>query len=58
MSNIRVLIHETPKMLREILAEAIASQSDMEVIAGPLTVERPLPPPLEDVLSSPIWGPG
>jgi DNA-binding NarL/FixJ family response regulator len=33
--NIRVLIHEIPKMVTEILEEAITSQADMEVITGP-----------------------
>jgi hypothetical protein len=39
--NIRVLIHGTPRMLTEILEEAITSQADMEVIAGPEVVDRP-----------------
>src|SRR4029453_3179661 len=47
--NIRVLIHETPKMLTQILEEAITSQADMEVIADPVVVDRrreehPAPP--------------
>jgi len=39
--NIRVLIHETPRILTEILEDAITSQADMEVIAGPVVVDRP-----------------
>ena len=45
MPNIRVLIRNAPKMLRDILEQAIVSQPDMEVIPEPVT--RPLP--VEDV---------
>jgi hypothetical protein len=42
VTSIRVLIHGTPKLLTEILEDAIASQPDMEVVAGPPVVDRPL----------------
>ena len=35
MSKIRVLIRDTPTMLRDILEQAIASQPDIEVILEP-----------------------
>jgi DNA-binding NarL/FixJ family response regulator len=36
MSNIRVLIHIAPTMLRDILVQAISNQPDMEVIPEPV----------------------
>jgi DNA-binding NarL/FixJ family response regulator len=47
VSNIRVLIQDTPTILREILEDAITSQSDMEVMEGLVDrppVEYPVPP--------------
>jgi DNA-binding NarL/FixJ family response regulator len=43
MPKIRVLIRDTPTMLRDILEQAISNQPDMEVIAepaAPAPVER------------------
>jgi DNA-binding NarL/FixJ family response regulator len=48
MSNIRVLIREAPTMLRDILAQAIAREPDMEVIPEPVAV-----PPRDEQLGSP-----
>lgn len=39
MPKIRVLIHDTPTMLRDILEQAISMQPDMEVILEPAATE-------------------
>jgi DNA-binding NarL/FixJ family response regulator len=48
MSNIRVLIRDAPTMLRDILAQAISSEPDMDVIPEPMAV-----PPTDEQLGSP-----
>jgi DNA-binding NarL/FixJ family response regulator len=48
MSNIRVLIRDAPKMLREILEQAISSEADMELIPEPAT---PTQAPADEQLS-------
>jgi DNA-binding NarL/FixJ family response regulator len=48
MPKIRVLIHDTPTMLRNILEQAISNQPDMEVILEPVSPE---PPPDEQRVS-------
>ena len=40
MPKIRVLIHDTPTMLRDILEQAISNQPDMEVIPEPVVPEH------------------
>jgi DNA-binding NarL/FixJ family response regulator len=40
MPRIRVLIHDAPTMLRDILEQAISNQPDMEVILEPVSPER------------------
>jgi DNA-binding NarL/FixJ family response regulator len=52
MPNIRVLIRDAPKMLRDILAQAISGEPDMEVIAEPPVSTQALgrTPPWPDVL--------
>jgi DNA-binding NarL/FixJ family response regulator len=39
MPKIRVLIHDTPTMLRDILEQAISNQPDMEVMFEPVQAE-------------------
>ncbi len=39
MTKIRVLIHDAPTMLRDILEQAISNQPDMEVILEPVAPE-------------------
>jgi DNA-binding NarL/FixJ family response regulator len=39
MPKIRVLIHDAPTMLRDILERAISNQPDMEVILEPVSPE-------------------
>ena len=39
MTKIRVLIHDTPTMLRDILEQAISNQPDMELILEPTATE-------------------
>jgi len=40
MPKIRVLIHDAPTMLRDILEQAISNQPDMEVILEPVPPEH------------------
>jgi DNA-binding NarL/FixJ family response regulator len=40
MPKIRVLIHDAPTMLRDILEQAISTQPDMEVILEPVSPEH------------------
>jgi len=40
MPKIRVLIHDAPTMLRDILEQAISNQPDMEVILEPVLPDR------------------
>ena len=40
MPKIRVLIHDVPAMLRDILEQAISTQSDMEVVFEPAPPEH------------------
>jgi DNA-binding NarL/FixJ family response regulator len=40
MPKIRVLIHDAPTMLRDILEQAISNQPDMEVILEPVSPEH------------------
>jgi DNA-binding NarL/FixJ family response regulator len=40
MAKIRVLIHDAPTMLRDILEQAISNQPDMEVIGEPAAPVR------------------
>jgi DNA-binding NarL/FixJ family response regulator len=49
MPKIRVLIHDTPTMLRDILEQAISNQPDMEVILEPVAT-KPAP---DDAQASP-----
>ncbi len=52
MSNIRVLIQDAPKILRDILEQVISGEVDMEVIPEPVVLSRAAvePRPTPDVV--------
>jgi DNA-binding NarL/FixJ family response regulator len=59
MPKIRVLIHDAPTMLRDILELAISNQPDMEVILEPVRPEHaPDDQPEVVVVDASDWDPG